>query len=82
MDEEELESIRLEPGEALIVIDQDLKARLVIRHEGGEDEPVSPAILWAKALTLALNDEEDDLIQQIVERLMARMEQESEEDGE
>lgn len=82
MEEGEFESIRLEPGEALIVIDQDLKARLVFRHEGSEDEPVSPAILWARALTLALNDEEDDLAQQIVGRLMGRIEQESEESDE
>lgn len=73
MDEQESESPELQPGEAMIVIDPDLRARLVVHHAGGDDEPVSPAVLWATALTLAINDKDEPVIQQLVARLLERM---------
>jgi len=42
---------------------------------------VSTAILWATALTMAINDDDDTVIRQLVDRLMERIEQTKEGDG-
>ncbi|MBN1659499.1 MAG: hypothetical protein JXA93_13930 [Anaerolineae bacterium] len=78
MSKDDSKSIRLKPGEAAVVIDRELNTELVVRHEGGNDEPVSTAAILATALTVAINDD-DALIHLIVDRFLERMEEATEE---
>ena len=74
MSKDDSKSIRLKPGEAAVVIGRELNTELVVRHEGGDAEPVSTATLLATALTVTINDD-DALIHLIVDRFLERMEE-------
>jgi len=67
-------SVTLSPGETVILIGQDLNTRLLVHHDGDDTELVSEAIILTTALTVAINND-DDLVHQIVDRFVGRMEQ-------